>query len=98
MGFTLKVSMGGMVGRKKLSEPEKMLVWYEDAFERERVCFEHEDDAYVRAKNFARNGHWNYFQNFVVKLQSFTPSGTLPQPGSLPSMASLLERCQAREG
>ena len=45
--------MGGMVGRKKLSEPEKMLVWYEDAFERERVCFEHKDDACVRAKNFA---------------------------------------------
>ena len=43
-----------MVGRKKLSEPEKMLVWYEDAFERERVCFEHKDNAYVRAKNFAR--------------------------------------------
>ena len=44
-----------MVGRKKLSEPEKMLVWYEDAFERERVCFEHEDDACVRAKSFARD-------------------------------------------
>jgi len=53
--------MGGMVGRKKLSETEKKLVWYEDAFERERVFFEHKDDAYVRAKNFARNGHWNYF-------------------------------------
>jgi len=33
-GVALKVSMGGMVGPKKLSEPEKMLVRYEDAFER----------------------------------------------------------------
>ena len=41
--------MGGMVGRKKLSEPEKMLVWYEDAFESERACFEQESAACVRA-------------------------------------------------
>jgi hypothetical protein len=62
MGGSLSKSQWvGWWVEKKLSEPEKMLVWYEDAFERERVCFEHEDDAYVRAKNLARNGHWNYF-------------------------------------
>ena len=54
--------MGGMVGRKKLSEPEKMLVWYEDAFERERVCFEHRNDAYVRAKSSARNARRIYLK------------------------------------
>ena len=46
--------MGGMVGRKKLSEPEKMLVWYEDAFESERACFEQESAACVRAKFCAK--------------------------------------------
>ena len=64
-----------------------MLVWYEDAFERERVCFEHEDDAYVRAKNFARNGHLNYFSLKLrhVKLKALRPA--VPCRSPVPSRA-----------
>ena len=46
-GGALKVLWGGMVGRKKPSEPEKMLMRFETR-QSDALRFEHDDDACVR--------------------------------------------------